>query len=148
MKLKTFTNKKSFYLIVISICLFLIGLMTGIPEWFGLCQRWDFECYDFYSYNFGFFGWLILIAPLLFFFGLMSWVKNHSEKVFTAWWKFARVYIPIALFLILISGGTGMLGGLGGGGGFDREGTIWFTTGLFFIISMIIIPLKFRKYKK
>ncbi|NTV44776.1 MAG: hypothetical protein HGA67_03735 [Candidatus Yonathbacteria bacterium] len=77
----------------------------------------------------------------------MSWVKNKSEKVFTAWWKFARIYLPIAFLLVAISPETG--GGLiiGMGGGFDREGTVWFTSGLFFLTTFIMLPLKFWKYR-
>jgi hypothetical protein len=90
----------------------------------------------------------MLLMPLTFLIGLMGWVKNKSQKVFMAWWKFARVYIPIALILIAISGGGGMFGGFGAGGGYDREGMIWFTSTLFFLITFIMLPLKFRKYRK
>ncbi|MBC8464795.1 MAG: hypothetical protein H8D63_00245 [Parcubacteria group bacterium] len=119
------------------------------PYWFGLCEKWhDGACHLFYKNNFGFLAWSVLFAPLTFLIGLMGWVKNKSQKVFMAWWKFARIYIPIALVLIAISGGGGMFGGFGAGGGYDREGMIWFTSGLFFLITFIMLPLKFRKYRE
>lgn len=115
----------------------------------GLCDRGDTECYYFLRHNlYDVASMLIFVAPITFLIGLMGWVKNKSQKVFMAWWKFARVYIPIALILIAISGGGGMFGGFGAGGGYDREGMIWFTSGLFFLITFIMLPLKFRKYRK
>jgi hypothetical protein len=66
-----------------------------------------------------------------------------KEAVFQSWWKFAKWYLGIAAVLIVITPGTGG-GGLfiGMGGGYDREGMIWFTAGLFFIISIILIIKK------
>jgi hypothetical protein len=132
-----------------SIFLFIAGFAVGLPRKSGLCKEWgDTACYAFYKSNFNFLEWIGIYSPVLFLIGLMSWVKNKSEKVFTAWWKFARIYIPTALILILLSPKTG--GGLiiGMGGGFDREGTIWFTSGLFFLITFIMLLLKFWKYRK
>lgn len=133
---------------IVSAGVFFFGMVTGLPEWFGLCGRWDFDCQFSYRTVFRPFDWLFMLMPVTFLIGLMSWVKNRSQKVFMAWWKFARIYIPIALILIAISGGSGMFGGFGAGGGYDREGMIWFTSGLFFLITFTMLPLKFRKYRK
>lgn len=82
---------------------------------------------------------LLVISTILFFL---------REEVFRAWWKFARIYLPIALVLILISspdagGGFAM----DVGSGYDREGMVWFTSGLFFVISVILIAYKALKLK-
>lgn len=140
-------NNTAIILICISAVLFLLSMITGVPQWFGLCDKWDFDCQFSYRENFMILGWLVLIAPPFFLLGLMSWVKNKSEKVFMAWWKFARVYIPIALILIVLSDGGGALSGLGAGGGFDREITIWVTAVIFFLVTFILLPLKFKTYK-
>jgi len=147
MKLKPLSNRHSGYLMLISLVLFFAGMVTGAPQWFGLCRMFDFGCYDFYRYHFSYLWWFSIFMPIPFLLGLMSWVKNKSEKVFIAWWKFARVYIPIALILIFFSDGGGALGGLGAGGGFDREITIWVTAVIFFLITFILLPLKFKTYK-
>jgi uncharacterized membrane protein SirB2 len=142
-------NKSSITLFITSLLVFIFSLIVASPYSSGLCNRSDTACYDFFENNFyGVSNVLIFLSPIFFLIGLMSWVKNKSEKVFTAWWKIARIYIPTALILILLSPKTG--GGLiiGMGGGFDREGTIWFTSGLFFLITFIMLPLKFWKYRK
>lgn len=74
---------------------------------------------------------------------LMILLAFMKEEVFQSWWKFAKWYLGIAAALIVITPGTGG-GGLfiGMGGGYDREGMIWFTAGLFFIISIILIIKK------
>ena len=69
-----------------------------------------------------------------------------DESSYKKWWRFARIYLPIAFILILISGDGG--GGLfvgGFGGGFDREGMIWFTSGLFAILSLFVIARSWWK---
>ena len=71
-----------------------------------------------------------------------------KEQIFRSWLRFTKYYLPIALLLILTSssGGGGMFAG-GLGTGFDREGMIWFTAGLFFVISVIMIAIKSWKLR-
>lgn len=147
MQTRNITNKNAVYIMVISIFLFIISFVFEFPNEFGLCNGWHRGCNSFYKDNFILLIWVGIISPIFFLIGLMSWVKNKSEKVFTAWWKFARIYLPIAFLLVAISPETG--GGLiiGMGGGFDREGTVWFTSGLFFLTTFIMLPLKFWKYR-
>ena len=88
----------------------------------------------------GFFTLALIVLSLILFF--------LREQVFHSWVKFTKWYLPIALLLILISSDTG--GGLfiGFGGGYDREGMIWFTTGLFLVISLLIIIIKSWRLRK
>jgi hypothetical protein len=122
---------------------FFLGLLFTTFSNLSICDEFTSICGDILGEMIGVTLGMFSLATFL----PMIFLSFMRDEVFTAWWKFARIYIPIALVLIAISDGGGMLGGLGAGGGYDREGMIWFTSGLFFIISMILIPLKFRKYR-
>ena len=88
----------------------------------------------------GLFSLVIFVTSIILFF--------LREQIFHSWLRFAKWYLPIATLLILISSDSG--GGLfiGFGGGYDREGMIWFTSGLFLIISLILIAVKSWKLRK
>lgn len=60
------------------------------------------------------------------------------EEIFRFWVKFAKYYLPIAALLIILSPETGG-GGFGLSLGFDAELTTWWTAGVFFIVSIVII---------
>lgn len=71
------------------------------------------------------------------------------EETFFAWKKFAKIYLPIAFAIILLfafSSGGG--GNWGLGGGMDTEGVTIFLSGLFFLISLILIVYKSWKLRK
>jgi hypothetical protein len=130
--------------ILIVIGFFVVGLFFASISDFGLCDFHSYWCGDFFEemigVTIGFFA-VASIVPII----ILSFMNS---QVYESWWKFTKKYLIIAAILIVlapISGGGGLF--IGMGGGYDREGMIWFTSGLFFIISMILIPLKFRKYR-
>ncbi len=71
--------------------------------------------------------------------------------VLSAWGKFTLFYIPIAVILVVMSprtrGGYFNFGGGGIGGGADKESSAWFLSGLYFIISLILIIRAHRRYQ-
>jgi len=76
---------------------------------------------------------LIFISIFLFF---------TKEQVFNSWKKFAIWYIPISAILIFLSP-TGHSSGLGGPSlAIDREAATMFLSGLYLIISLLIITIK------
>lgn len=94
------------------------------------------------EYLFGFSISLFLVSILLLFF---------SETIFNSWKKFAQIYIPISIILVLlapnfVNTGMGVVGY-----GFDKETTTWWLSGIFFVVSLIIIirqSLKLRSVKQ
>ena len=84
---------------------------------------------------------LILALPLM----LISLILYFcSETVFKSWFKFAKIYIPIAIIIALItsfdSGGSNW-----GPSGPDGIAITWLTSILFLIISLVIIIVKSLK---
>ncbi|MCG2690790.1 hypothetical protein L6249_01830 [Candidatus Parcubacteria bacterium] len=100
----------------------------------------SFDCQDFFDYS----------GQFLFLFSVILIVINFSliflhKEIFTSWWKFARIYIPVSAILTILSGS-------GSGGGYigltsDYESTAWFMAGLFFIISLALIIYKSIKLR-
>ncbi|MDP3042990.1 MAG: hypothetical protein Q8N21_01170 [bacterium] len=100
----------------------------------------SFDCQDFFDY----------VGQFLFLFSIILIIVNFpliflKKEIFTSWWKFTRIYVPISAILTILSGS-------GRGGGYisftsDYESTAWFTAGLFFIISLALIIYKFIKLR-
>lgn len=80
---------------------------------------------------------LFLIAIIIFLFPLYF----LKEGVYLSWRKFALWYLPIAIIFILLVGGSGS-GGFNPGYGFDTESLTFFFSGLFAVISLILIIYK------
>ena len=120
------------YLIYFSIIGFLFAILLGYASE-NLCVSYVCEdAVDAVAVPLGFFT-LSLIPISLFLFFL-------REEVFHLWWKFSRWYLSIAFILIIVSSGGGVASGLGSL--WDQEIAVWWTAGLFFIISLIIIIYK------
>ncbi len=64
-----------------------------------------------------------------------------KEAVFNSWKKFGIWYIPLAAILIFLAPSSSG-GSFGYSMGFDREAVTMFTSGLFLIISLLIIITK------
>lgn len=71
-----------------------------------------------------------------------------SDSIYIIWWKFTRIYIPIAFALIVFMTISESGGAWGVGAGLDGELTVWFTSGIFLIASMIIIIWKSIQLRK
>ncbi|MEK7520288.1 MAG: hypothetical protein AAB581_03555 [Patescibacteria group bacterium] len=93
-----------------------------------------------------------MLEPLFFFsiaiFTISIILYFLREEIFHSWARFTKWYLPLAAILIVFVADS--RGGLfiGFGGGFDREGMVWFTAGLFFIISLILIIYKSLKLRR
>lgn len=132
-------NKK---VIVLSIIGLILGvLLTELPE-LGICN--SSFCYDVLSDIIGVAIGFYSISLLLISFILLF----LRSEIYASWWKFARIYLPLALLLILIMGLSSSDGSWGVSADFDAEITIWLTSGLFLVISLIIIAVKSWKLRK
>lgn len=118
--------------IIISLVLFLISFALATPS--GFCS-WDlFFCGEAFGENVAFpiwFGSGILLLTFLFLLFL-------PEAIFHTWKKFAIVYIPLAAIWVGITGA----GSSGSGLGADAEGILFFTSGLYGVITALIIFIK------
>ena len=87
----------------------------------------------------------LVLFPLAIFLISLILLFSHSELIVFSWIRFAKYYLPVAAFLVIITssdrGGWISIGP-------DRESMIWFTSTLFFLISLIIIAVKSWKLRK
>jgi hypothetical protein len=87
----------------------------------------------------------LFISLLILLFSVATYFLR--EEIFTSWFRFARVWVPLSIILVIITPG-------GSGGGFmpsliDKELTAFLMAGLFLIISTLIIIIKSIKvYRK
>ena len=130
-------KKQIFLLLAISVISFLIALVVlceSIPS--GNCYgRWGEA-----GQTLGVFSITIFLLSLILLF--------LREEVFRAWFKFARIYIPLTLVFIFLSALSPGGGSWGVGNNFDGEAATWFFSGLFLLISLILIVRKSWKLKK
>lgn len=136
-------------ILILSVPLFIIGFIPLFPEFFGLCRNnSDFDClrlFDQYRYV----GYLTILAPLASLLCSVLLLRLKSNEAFQTWKKFAKIYLSIAFAIVLLfafSSGGG--GNFGLGGGMDTEGATIFLSGLFFLISLIIIAIKSWRLRK
>ena len=118
----------------------LFGSIFMNTSMLGICPSGTSICPFRYTSVIGqpfvlFFGSLFLIFFTLLF---------TKEAVWNKWKKFGIWYIPLATFLIFLAPSSSG-GSFGYSMGFDREGVAMFTSGLFLIISLIIITIKSYK---
>lgn len=99
------------------------------------CGPSNYECWD----RLEFAGNLILIFLPILIISLITYLLR--EEVFRAWLKFAYWWIPVSLAFIYLAGGSSG-GGFGMPNVFDQEFVSIIFSGLFFIISLILIIWK------
>lgn len=120
-------------ILLYSIFLFLIGIVLANVYEIGLCKT--LFCFDIVEDGIGvpvgFFSIVLFVLSFILLF--------LREEIFQSWWKFTKIFIPISLLLILVNSFSSHGSFLAGSLGFDAELTTWWTAGLFFIISLIII---------
>ncbi|MCK9351564.1 MAG: hypothetical protein WCT49_00620 [Candidatus Paceibacterota bacterium] len=142
--------RKKILLFYFTLCFFLlISIIPFAPHWFGFCDSFvDYECKDKFN-KYKLFSAIISFASSIIIFGaLLVRLRIKSKEAFLVWQKFAIIWIPISI--LLIARAPAQRDCFFGGpfcSGFDREGMIWFTAGIFFIVSIAIIAVKTWKLK-
>ncbi len=136
--------KKKLYIYISStVGVFSVSVILGLSEKFGICpSSFSYACIrkaELWAEPL-FFGSLSLFIIFL----ILLFTK---KAVWNAWKKFGIWYIPLATFLIFIAPSSSD-GSFGFSMGFDREGVTMFTSGLFMIISLLIIVIKFWKLRR
>ena len=120
------------YILIFSSIFTILLLISGIARPFKLCADY-WKCMEL---NHSFFVTFSPILPV-FIFSLITYFL--SEAIFSAWYKFSRIYIPICIGLILITPEYG-------GGSFiypiQKGSVAFYTSLLYFGISIIIILTK------
>ena len=137
--------KKTIYSILSSSALgFVIGFFLSDHR----VLKW---CREYGACNTEILGEYIGVPLLLFsvvFFLLSIIFFFLHEEIFHSWAKFAKIYLPMAAFLIIISAFSNQDGGWGVGADFDSELTTWWLAGIFFVASIGIIAWQSWKLRK
>ncbi|MFA5830243.1 MAG: hypothetical protein WC878_00260 [Candidatus Paceibacterota bacterium] len=109
----------------------------------------DYDCKDKFKAFKMVSAIILFFSPIIILGTLLTFLRTKSKESFQLWQNFAVVWIPLSLLLIAISPaqsdcffGSGFICN-----GFDREGMIWFTAGIFFIVSLAIIAVKSWKLR-
>ncbi|HBR78869.1 MAG TPA: hypothetical protein DEA46_00375 [Candidatus Moranbacteria bacterium] len=130
-------RKKKYLKIIISIVGILTGYYFSSPIKHDICR--ETLCIRIIGGDVGMPLFLFSIVLFLIFF-IFLFVK---EDVFNIWKKFAKIFLPIAILLIIITPTT-----YGGFVGIDKELATWWLAGLFLISSIAIIIWKSIQLRK
>jgi len=125
----------------------LLAVVATVAMWYlradyaGICTKGDRNCYDvFDAITQVLFLIALGVAPILF---VLSFLP---KDVFTAWFKFARVFIPIAIVLAVIDAFTYSESNYLGMTGSGTLAFILITT--YIIASLILIIRAHRRLKR
>jgi len=124
---------------LVSPFVFFGAIAVVFPDHWGLCNLGDLDCswkYRDYETS-GVFT--ALFSFVLFFITCILFVRLKVNVAYLSWRKFAVWYLPIVTILILAAGGHGGGNGFNPGYGMDSESLTFFFSGLFFLISLILI---------
>jgi uncharacterized protein (DUF983 family) len=99
------------------------------------CGQYDYICQDSFE---PFFSVALIFLPVLLF-SLITY--KMREEVSRAWIRLVYIWIPISIFLTLITHKSG--GGWGVGISWEKGTTAALSSSLFFFISLIIIIYKY-----
>lgn len=126
-------------LITTSIIGLIISIIFGLSEKLGICQPKEWGCIEpleivaeplfFLSIPF------LLVIIILFF---------RPKETFDVWKKFAIIFLPLSIILIAITPVTSydMMFD------YNKEKITWIMSGLFFVISLMVIIINIIKRKK
>lgn len=129
--------KKKYLQLIISIVGILVGYYFSSPIKHDICQKT--LCTKIIGGDVGIPLFLFSIA-LFFIFFIFLFIK---EEVFNYWKKFAKLFLPVAIILIIITPTQ-----YGGFVGIDKEMATWGLASLFLIISFGIIIWKSIQMRK
>ncbi|MFA6184476.1 MAG: hypothetical protein WC682_05280 [Parcubacteria group bacterium] len=133
-------KKEILILLGVGILMFIIGIGIVYPEMVGLCNINDNACiYKFPVFSLG--EPLLLGAPFLIVVSIILFFLRHD--FYNVWKKFAKIFLPIAIILILITPTQ-----YGGFVGIDKEMATWGLASLFLISSLGIIIWKSIQLRK
>ncbi|MDX9925610.1 MAG: hypothetical protein RBS48_12675 [Ignavibacteriaceae bacterium] len=124
-------RKKKYLGIMISMLGILIGYYFSSPINHDICRKT--LCTKIVGGDVGI-PLFLFSSALLFIFLMFLFVK---EDVFNIWKKFAKIFLPVAMLLVVIT--PTHYGGLVG---IDKEIATWWLAGLFLFISIGIIVWK------
>ena len=123
------TKKQILWIGFLGIIAFLVSVFSIDIK---LCPSYSYSsCSQFFS----FFGETIFIFIPLFLLSLITY--KMRDNIFQTWFKFARIWVPLTIILVLLSPeyGNALLP--------VEKGTVsFFMSALFLIISLIIIIYK------
>jgi len=128
----------------------LLSVIPFAPHWLGICDSFvDYDCKDKFKAFKMVSAVILFFSPIIMLGALLTLLRHKSKESFDLWRNFTVFWIPLSVLLIVISPaqsdcffGSGFICN-----GFDREGMIWFTAGIFFIVSLIIISVKSWKLR-
>lgn len=139
------THKKILSLVLVcSIVVFFLSLVFGLPERFGLCAINDDACiYSYLDYQW-ITGFLLFFSATLTLVCFLLFLTK--EEVFRTWSKFIIWWIPLSAALLYVT--PEYQGGWGISFPLDREIVLWFTSGSFLLVSLIIIIRKWWQVRR
>jgi hypothetical protein len=126
----------------------ILGIITGLiftePEKYGICAPDKlFTCIEPLGNSIGQPLFLGAIALSLVFLALLF----LSPAYFKAWLKYAAWFIPVGI-IIIASSDVNCSGGLGLGLCFDKELATWWSSGIYFLLSLGVIIATYIKQRK
>ena len=126
-------------ILMLSIVLTGLFLVFGFQKNIGLCGKEYNTCWDFFDLLWPpfFLGIPIFLISIL--------TYRMREEIFYAWVKFGYVWIPLSLLIIFTTPTVDHSWAIGG---LTRDTVTFVMSGLFLIISLILIAYKFFKLKK
>lgn len=126
-------------LLSISVIGLLVGVVLGMSGKIGICSANDWKCIDKVG---------VIAEPLFVisipFIVILFLLFFLPEKFFRAWQRFATVYLPLGILLIIFAPSLSRDPLFN----FDKEYVTWATSILFFIISLAIIFYQAVKYHR
>ncbi|MFA6184148.1 MAG: hypothetical protein WC682_03520 [Parcubacteria group bacterium] len=135
-------KKKIYWGVAISVGAFFLSIVLAKPEIFGLCNYNDMKCIYNYIDIFDSIAQFVGLFSIAFFI-IFSIILFCKELVFNYWKKFAKIFLSVAIILILITPTQ-----YGGFVGIDKEMVTWGLASLFLISSLGIIIWKSIQLRK
>lgn len=125
-------------------------VVTSYPTEFGLCKRVYESAEDLWGsriciINMQFFQPLFFLSAVFFIFLIPLYFLK--EAIYLSWRKFALWYLPIVGIILMLSSLNSGGNGFNPGYGFDTESLTFFFSGLFALISLLIIAVKSYKLR-
>ena len=133
-------------LVLIFSALFIGGLIINNTFSIGLCAESDYNCDLLWGEGLALPLWFGSLTVLI----ILGLLYFRPQEVFNSWKKFAIWAIPLGAIFIAISP-VSCEGGLGAFTGvcfWTKEIATWWLSGLFFLISLLIILVKSLKLRR